>query len=179
MSTRSSANRYARALLDVATKETDPVKAGDDLTTFAALVAGNEELRRALTSPKVPASGKRAIVDAVASKVQMATPVAKLLALLATRDRLDMLDDLAAVYRERLQEQQQVVRADVSSAAPLDAARAKQLEARLASVTGRSIVLETSVDPDLIGGLVAKIGSTVYDGSVRTQLEKMRAKLVQ
>jgi F-type H+-transporting ATPase subunit delta len=179
MSTRSSATRYARALLDVATKETDPVKAGDDLTAFVEVVAGHDELRRALTSPKVPASGKRAIVDAIATKLQTATPVAKLLALLATRDRLDILDDLAAVYRERLQEQQHVVRADVASAVPLDAARTSGLKARLADVTGRRIVLETEVDPSLIGGLVARIGSTVYDGSVKTQLEKMRQRLTQ
>ncbi|MFN2428260.1 MAG: ATP synthase F1 subunit delta [Candidatus Binatia bacterium] len=179
MSTRSSATRYARALLEVATKETDPVKAGDDLTAFATVVSQNDELRRALASPKVPASGKRAIVEAIGDKLKLATPVAKLLALLATRDRLDILDDLAVVYRERLQEQQHVVRADVTSAAPLDAARTKSLEARLASVTGRQIVLEASVDPTLIGGLVAKIGSTVYDGSVRTQLERMRERLTQ
>ncbi|MDP1571735.1 MAG: ATP synthase F1 subunit delta [Vicinamibacterales bacterium] len=179
MSTRSSATRYARALLEVAAKEADPVKAGADLSAFTALVGGHADLRRALTSPSVPASGKRAIVEAVGAKIEMAAPVVKLLSLLATRDRLHILDELAAAYRERLQDQQQMVRADVHSAAPLDAARTAALQARLASATGRRVVLETRVDPSLIGGLVARIGSTVYDGSVRTQLEKMRARLTE
>lgn len=179
MSTRSSATRYARALLDVATREADPVKVGADLTAFVDVVTGHDELRRALTSPSVPASGKRAIVDAIGTKLEASAPVARLLALLATRDRFDILEDLATVYRERLQEQQEVVRADVTSASVLDAARKSGLEARLSGITGRRVELETSVDPSLIGGLVARIGSTVYDGSVRTQLEKMRVRLTK
>jgi F-type H+-transporting ATPase subunit delta len=176
---RSSASRYARALVDVAFKESDPDKAGRDLSTIVALVTEHADLCRALTSPAVPASGKRAIVDTLSERTGAAAPVRNLLRLLATRDRLDLLAEIERVYRERLQERQQVLRAGVTSAAALDEARRTRLAERLSAVTGQRVVLDTAVDPSIIGGLVARIGSTIYDGSVKTQLAKMRERLMQ
>lgn len=179
MSSHASAVRYARALLDVAAKESDPVKAGADLTAFAGLMAEHAELARALTTPSVPAAGKRAVIEALGAKLGFDPAVTRLLTLLATRDRLEIAGDLASVYRTRLEERQQVVRAHVTSAAPLGAAQTAALADRLSEVTGRRVTIETAEDPELIGGLVARLGSTVYDGSVRTQLQKMRARLAQ
>ena len=111
--------------------------------------------------------------------MSVATPVAKLLLLLAERDRLVLLPDLVAVYRERLMDHLQIVRAEVTTAVPLPQDRAAQLEQRLAEVTGRRVTMTTKVDPSLIGGVVTRIGSTVYDGSVATQLQTMKQKLLQ
>ena len=179
MSSRASAARYARALFDVALKESDPAQVGLDLATFAALMSSNAELHSALTNPSVPVTGKREVVNALATRLNSAAPLKKLLALLAERDRLVLMPDLLDVYRERLMEHQQVVRAEVTTAVPLDAARTTQLQQRLAQATGRKVDITTSVDPSLIGGASLRIGGTVYDGSIATQLQKLRDRLSQ
>ena len=101
----------------------------------------------------------------------------KLLVLLAERDRLVLLPDLLAAYRDRLLEHQNVVRAEVTTAVPLEPERVNAIEQSLVNLTGRSVKLSTRVDPALIGGLVARVGGTVYDGSVTTQLDRMRRRL--
>jgi F-type H+-transporting ATPase subunit delta len=179
MSTRASAARYARALLDVAVKESDPVQAEQDLARFVDLATGHPELHNALTHPSLPAARKTALMQELLARLNLLPPVAKLLRLLAERDRLVLLPDLLAVYRERLMEHQQIIRAEVTTAAPLAADRVAALEQRLADVTGRKIAMTTKVDPSIIGGLVARVGSTVYDGSVAAQLEKMKHALVE
>ena len=177
MSNRASANRYAKALLDVAVKEADPVKAEQDLAAFANLFATSEDLRRALTNPVVPSQAKRAVVQQIVDRAKPIAPVGKLMVLLADRDRLEILPDLIEAYRDRLMDFQQVVRAEVVSAIPLSADRAADLQQRLAALTGRKVNLNTRVDPSIVGGLVARIGTTVYDGSVTTQLAKMKERL--
>ncbi len=177
MPSRASATRYARALFDVALKEADPVQIERDLSSFAQLAAGNAELHNALTNPAIPATAKHQIVDALAQRLNMAAPARKLLLLLADRDRLALMPALLEVYRERLMEHQQVVRAEVTTAAPLSADRAAQLQNKLADITGRKIDMTTTVDPSIIGGVVTRIGSTVYDGSIATQLAKLKETL--
>jgi F-type H+-transporting ATPase subunit delta len=179
MSARESAAKYARALLDVAIQESDPALVERSLAGFAELVAGNTELRDTLTHPAVPAATKRRIVQQLADRLQLPLPLSKLLQMLAERDRLTLLADVVDVYQERLLEHQQVVRAEVTTAAPLSAVRMDVLRNRLAQATGRQVTMTTKVDPALIGGVVARVGSTVYDGSVATQLAKMREKLLQ
>jgi F-type H+-transporting ATPase subunit delta len=179
MPTRASAARYARALFDVALKESDPVQVERDLSAFANLLSSSPELESVLTNPGVPVAGKRAVTEALTTRLEDSSPVRKLLALLAERDRLALVPDLLAVYRERLMDYQQIVRAEITTAAPLSAEGAAQLQQRLAKVTGRRVDVITSVDPAIIGGLVARIGTTVYDGSVATQLSKIRERLTQ
>ena len=177
MSSRASASRYARALFDVALKESDPVQIERDLGSFAELLSQHAELHSALSNPAIPANAKHQIVDALAKRLNMASPAHKLLLLLADRDRLTAVPDLVDVYRERLMEHQQVVRAEVTTAAPLTPERAAELQKKLAAVTGRKVEMTTRVDPSIIGGVVTRIGSTVYDGSIATQLAKLREKL--
>jgi F-type H+-transporting ATPase subunit delta len=180
VSTRSSAARYARALLDVVLNEQiDPQQIEQQLAAVADVIAQNAELQRVLTNPAVPVTGKRGVMQALTGRLQVAPPVAKLLTLLADRDRLVLVPDLLAVYRERLMEHLQIVRADVTTAMPLPPDRLAQLERRLGEVTGRKVTMTTTVDPSIIGGVVARIGSTVYDGSVATQLETMKQRLLQ
>jgi len=105
--------------------------------------------------------------------------LSKLIALLAERDRLVLLPDLLASYRERMLDHLKIVRVEVTTVAPIAADRATALEASLARMTGRTVTVVTKVDPSIIGGMVARIGSTVYDGSVTTQLAKMKRKLVE
>jgi F-type H+-transporting ATPase subunit delta len=100
-----------------------------------------------------------------------------LILMLADRNRLELLPALAADYRERLMDYRQITRAEVTTALPLLPEQLTQLEERLAAATGRRVTMTTHVDPALIGGVVARVGSTVYDGSIATQLANMRERL--
>ena len=179
MSTRASAARYAKALFDVASAESTPEQAEKELVAFADLVAAHDDLRQALASPAIPAARKRAVVAQLLDRQQPSGPVRKLLLLLAERDRLELLPDLVSVYHERVMEHLKVVQAEVTTATPLEPEQAAQLQQRLGTTIGRTVTLTTRVDPSLIGGMVARIGSTVYDGSVATQLTTLRQRLTE
>ena len=178
MSTRSSAARYARALFDVAQQEADVTVVQAQLNEVVEAVTGHADLSRVLSSRSVPEAARRNIISSVGQALNVAPPVGKLLALLAERGRLELLPEIAAVYTERLLEHQNVVQADVTTAVPLAPEAERQLEESLRSATGKQITMRVTVDPTLLGGVVARVGSTVYDGSVRTQLKKMRDQLV-
>jgi F-type H+-transporting ATPase subunit delta len=179
MSTRASAARYAKALFDVAISESTPEQAEKELTAFSDVVRAHAELRQALGNPAIPAASKRGVVSQILDRLQPSSPVRKLLLLLAERDRLELLPDLVAVFHERVMEHLKVVQAEVTTAAPLPPEQTAQLQQRLGSMIGRSVTLTTKVDPALIGGMVTRIGSTVYDGSVATQLAALRQRLTE
>jgi len=178
MNTRASADRYARALLDVVAKEADPEQVQQELAAFARLF-GNAELNGVLTSPAVPATSKRGIVEALVARLKPAAPLGKLLLMLADRNRMGLVPQVSKVYDERLMELRQVVRVQVTTAVPLSEDHATGFEQRLSRATGRKVLMTTAVDPTLIGGAVARIGTIVYDGSVATQLTRIRERLEQ
>src|SRR5512139_726954 len=134
MSTRTSATRYARALLDVALQEADLASVDQGLAEFAGAMASNPELRQALTNPSVPATARRGIVAAVVARIAPPAPAAKLLVLLAERDRMALLPQVLEVYRELVLDHQKVVKAEVRSAAPLPMADVAALQVRLSEV---------------------------------------------
>ncbi|HEU4690581.1 MAG TPA: ATP synthase F1 subunit delta [Vicinamibacterales bacterium] len=177
MSMRASAARYARALLDVTITESDPVAAEADLAAFVDLVQRHPDLQRTFAHPVVSASAKRALVQQILNRTQPSAPVGKLLLLLATRGRLELVREILDVYRERLMEHRQVIQAEVTTAAPLSPERIAELQQRLVKITGRTVTMTTKVDQTIIGGVVTRIGSTVYDGSIATQLAKVRHRL--
>lgn len=178
MTSRGAANRYARALFDVVRKEGDIEQAGRELSAFAAVVAGHEVLTKALGNPAVPTPRKRAVVQELLERAGAISPVlGKLLLVLAERDRLMLLPEIASAYESRLMDHAKVVRAQLSTAVALPEDRVSALRSDLAGLTGRQVQLETRVDPSIIGGAVARIGSTVYDGSITTQLQKVKERL--
>ncbi len=180
MTSRAAATRYARAIFDVALKEGDPVQVGREIAEFSALVSGHETLQRVLSNPAVPAPAKRAIVEQLLAQAGTLSPiVSKLLVLLAERDRLLILGEIDTAYRNRLMEHAKIVRAEVTTAAPLPADRVAALRQGLVNATGLDVQLENRVDPSIIGGAVTRIGSTVYDGSVTRQLERLKETLAQ
>jgi F-type H+-transporting ATPase subunit delta len=178
MTSKTAATRYARALFDVVLKEKADLEAAEqELASFVSLLAQHPTLEKVLLNPAVPVPRKRAAVVDLTSLARTSPVVTKLLVLLAERDRLTLLGELLASYRDRLLDHRQVVRAEVVTATPLAADGARSIELRLAKVTGRTIQLHTRVDPAIVGGLVAKIGGTVYDASVTRQLQKMKETL--
>jgi len=179
-SMRTSANRYAKALFDVALEEqADLAKISRDLDAVAELVTSNQELALAAERVAVPDAARKAVMEQIADRLGVAVQVKKLVLVLTAGRKLALARDLAQAFSERLLAHQGIVRAEVTSAAALPPEKMKALEESLSQVTGKKVELSVSVDPELLGGVVAKIGSTVYDGSVKTQLQRMRQELVQ
>ena len=175
---RGAAIRYAKALFDVAVQEADLTAVERDLAGFVSLVQTHTDLQQALLGPAVPAAQKRAVISALAAHANgVSEVVMRLLGLLADRGRLSLLPEIDAAFQARVMEHWQLVRAEVTTAVPLPADRRQALEARLAATTGKQVAVEARVDAGIIGGVIAKIGSTVYDGSVTRQLERMRERL--
>jgi F-type H+-transporting ATPase subunit delta len=180
MTARAAATRYARALFDVVLAEKGNLEQIErELGAVADVLAGSRELQSVLSNPAVPVAGKRGIMKQLTDRLKLSPPAAKLMLLLADRDRLALVPEVVTVYRERLMDHQKVVRAEVTTAMPLPQDRAATLQKRLAEVTGRTVTMTTRVDPEIIGGVVARIGSTVYDGSVATQLREMKQRLLR
>ena len=178
MTNKTAAIRYARALLDVGVKDRANLEQiENELSQFVDLFTQYPTLAKVLINPAVPVPRKRAAVSELLVQVKLSPILSKLLALLADRDRLVLLPDLLAAYGERLLDHRRVVRAEVTTAATIDARRVQAIQSSLARVTGRTVTMATKIDPSIIGGLVARIGSTVYDGSVTRQLERMKERL--
>jgi F-type H+-transporting ATPase subunit delta len=178
MTNRTAGTRYARALLEVAVKEkADLDQVERDLSSVVDLFTQYPALSKVLLNPVVPVPRKRAAMDALTSRGQLLPMVSKLLGLLAERDRLVLLPDLLSAYRDRLLEHRNVIRAEITTTTALPADRVKAIEASLARASGRTVTLSAKVDPQIIGGVVTRIGSTIYDGSVTRQLQRMKDKL--
>jgi len=179
MTARTRAARYARALLDVALAEADPQVIEQQLSAVVDLFRGHADLWKVMTNPAVPVTRKQGIVAEMLPKLELSPVLNKLLTMMTGRDRIALLPDLLEAYRIRLMDHQKVVRAQVTSAVALPQDRVQKLKASLGALTGRSVLMTTATDPGMMGGIVTRIGSTVYDGSVRRQLEKMRERIGQ
>jgi F-type H+-transporting ATPase subunit delta len=178
MSTRASAARYARALFDVALQEGILDQADRDLTTVADLLQRQSDLQSVLTNAAVPAARKRSLLEAIVPRLELSGPVGKMLLLLADRDRFGVFPDLLTVFGERLRAHRRVLEAEITTAMPLSAEREAQLRQQLTAATGQQVTLTTKVDPNLIGGAVTRIGTMVYDGSLASQLTRLRERLL-
>ncbi len=178
MTNRAAATPFARALFDVA-RHSDPVRVGHELQGFVALVEAHPDLLKALVSPALPPHVKTNILRELLTLHALADPLARTLLLLAERDQLIILPEIAALYEERLLDYLQVVRAEVTTAEPLSTEHHQALERGLAAATGKRVQMSTRVDPAILGGLVARIGSRVFDGSIARHLARVREQLVQ
>jgi F-type H+-transporting ATPase subunit delta len=172
------ARRYARALLALATeaRRTEPVV--DELATFERLLGAERDLREALLRPWVKASTKRAIVLDVAARLGLSPLARNFLALVAQRRRLPLLGEILAAYRASVDESAGRIRARVRSAAPLAEAERAAIRERLGRRLGKTVLLDTAVDPALVGGFVAEVGSRVLDVSVAGQLAALRERII-
>ena len=171
-----AANRYARALIDVLYPE--KAEAGyKQLQQFLALLANQPEARRFLENPTTAGERRKRLLKEISSALNMDRRVANFVGILVDRDRLPILEEIVEAYQKFLDEKVGIVRARVISAQTLDPGQQKALTARLEKATGKQIRMEVAVDPGLIGGMIAQVGSTIYDGSVRQQLVAFKARL--
>lgn len=173
------ARRYAAALFDVVERNGQTGRALADVTGIRDLVIGHPHLRKVLETPAIPVARKRAVLDAIVASVGgVCEEVSRLLGLLAERDRLSMLGDVATTFEVRVNEARRIMPAEVVSAVPLQPADRSAIEGALGRATGNDIRLTERVDPSLVGGIVARVGSLVFDGSVTRQLERLRQRLL-
>jgi F-type H+-transporting ATPase subunit delta len=178
VSDRSVARRYASALFDVAGKTGRTDRAGEELAAIARAVESHAELQQIFETPAVPAATKKAIVTAVLESAGgVSDEITRLMTMLAERDRLSILPELQQAYADRLLVARRVVPAEVVTAAPLTDVSRAALSKALGAATGSQVTLTERVDPAIVGGVIAKVGSLVFDGSVTRQLERLRQKL--
>jgi F-type H+-transporting ATPase subunit delta len=173
--------RFAHALADAVLAPGSGLEgsqAAAEIRSFESLVKASPELQHVLLSPAVATSRKRALIDRFAKTLPLSRLIRNFLFVVVDRRRADLLSDIAAAFETTLDERLGFVRAEVTSAAPLAPAQQSDLQEALSAVSGRNVRCAFSVDPELIGGLVARIGSKVYDGSVRTQLQSLGQRLV-
>lgn len=178
--TSAIASRYAGALVDVVTgpaAKIEPRAVLAELQAFEQLLAESPELNGALLSPAVPPARKRALVERLAAMLPLSPLTMRFLFVLLDHRRTAILSGIREAFEILLDERLGVVRVEVASARELTPAQREAIEAALAQVTGRQPRAQFSTDSGLIGGVVARVGSTIYDGSVRGQLETLKHRL--
>ncbi len=171
--------RYAKALADVAAERQVMEEVGRDLKRIAELFEGNREVVTFFANPAVPLADKRRVLQSLAARAEVQSLSGNFLGLLLEKRRLPHLEEIALAYEELADERLNRGKATVTSAAPLPEPMMEGLKVRLRRATGKEVYLEARVDPGILGGLVAQVGSTVYDGSLRTQLRRMREQLLK
>jgi F-type H+-transporting ATPase subunit delta len=173
------AKRYAEALADVVTA-TPAVRAQDalaELRAFEGTLRSSLDLYNALTSPAIPNSRKKAVVARIADDLQVSRITRNFLFVLIDHRRVPALTEILQTFEVVLEERLGFVRADVASPRELNNEQRASLNATLERLTGKRIRMRFTIDESLIGGVVARIGSTVYDGSVRGQLQSLEHRL--
>ncbi len=174
----SVARRYARALFAIGVEKNSLESYGDELDSLATTYAGSADLRQVLENPVFRPDQKRALLESVLSRVAAGPVVRNFALLLLDRRRVVALPAIARALRELTDLQLGRVRATVTSARPLDATTLADVQRALERRTGKTVVVETAVDPTLIGGIVARVGDLLLDGSLRTQLETLRTRVL-
>jgi len=173
-----AANRYATALIDVL-YPADKAEAGlQQLQSFASLLNEQPDGRRFLQNPAMASERRMRVLKEIGAALGFDRRVANFVNILAERNRLPILEKIIAEYRRLMDDRLGIVRARVTAARPLDSAQQKELAAKLQHITGKQVRMEVAIDPSLIGGVVAQVGSTIYDGSVRQQLQAFKDRLV-
>jgi F-type H+-transporting ATPase subunit delta len=178
MRVQPAARRFAAALFDVTRKAGSEDRAGQQLSDLAALVASHAELGRVAASRSLPPAAKKAVFTAILDAAGITSDeVRRLVGMLADRDRLPLLGPVAAAFSDRLMEAKRMARADVVTAVPLTPASRAALAEALGRASGKTVTMSEKVDPAIIGGVVARIGTFVYNGSVANQLERLKKQL--
>jgi F-type H+-transporting ATPase subunit delta len=171
--------RYAKALFGLAVEMGRVEPWSDALLALKQAVESSPDLLEVLSNPVYSREQRHAIVEKLASALRLDAEPANLLFLLGDRNRLAALGAVVDAFRELADQHLGRVRAKVTSAVPLDVATAQAIADKLSQATQAKVLLDRAVDPALLGGVVAQVGSLVYDGSVRTQLEDLRKTLKQ
>ena len=178
--TTAAASRYARALVDVVTDPKLALKPEDAVAQLRAvdqMVSESAELRAAMITPAIQMSRKRAAMDKLMDALGTSRVLRNFMYVIIDHRRIALLSEIREAFETLMDERMGFARADVTSAVALDQQQATALASELSRLAGKTARPRFSVDPALLGGVVARIGSTLYDGSIRGQLQQMRREL--
>lgn len=168
-------NTYARAFADVVFgRHLDAAKTLQEAKSLAALVAGSRDLREVWYTPSIPADQKRAVLDAIAAREQFSRPLRNFMAVLIDHHRVDFLGPIVEQFEQELNQRMGFTRAEIASSRELIPAERSLLETQMEKLTGKKVLAHYAQDTSLLGGVIVRIGSTIYDGSVKGQLQRMK-----
>ena len=174
----SVAGTYARAFADViAEQHVDVARALQELHTVAALMKENDDLRRVWENPSIPSNQKRKVVDALAAREGFSQPVRNFVSVLIDHHRIPLFAQIVREVEKEIDLRTGVAEALISSARELSDTEKRDLETQVARLTGKRVRATYSRDTTLLGGAVVRVGSTIYDGSVLGQLQRMRDQI--
>jgi len=174
----SIGRRYAKALLELADAENQTPRVAKDLAAFVEVWGASSELRDMFHNPAVDRAQRSALLEAIAEKMSMVPLLRSTLGLLSDRGRLWAVLDVAEAFQEMAEDREGVVRVEVTTASAMTDAYFTQLQTTLGSATSQKVVLVKKQDPSLIAGVVTRMGDLVFDGSLRSHLEELKAELL-
>jgi F-type H+-transporting ATPase subunit delta len=175
---KALAERYAAALVDVALENKQAEQIKQELASFADLLRESAELNSLLSNPAILRGSKHAVIEQLVARMGASRTLRNYLFVIVDQRRAALLPEIEQAFSRLLDARMGVMQATVVSAADLTGAERAELDSTLSQLTGRKVQSQLKRDPDLIGGVVVKIGSTIYDGSVQAQLERLRARLI-
>jgi F-type H+-transporting ATPase subunit delta len=171
------ARRYAAALTDVVIAQNEAREVQEELNTWARMMQDNSTLLDVFRNPTIPYEQKRNVLNTLIARTRVRPTTANFLQVLLQNHRLSELDEINRKFSVELDARSGVVSAQVTTARAVPEATQETLRAQLGQMTGKRVRLQFAVDEELIGGIVTRIGSTVYDGSVRTQLQQIKQQM--
>jgi F-type H+-transporting ATPase subunit delta len=177
LSLQTVARRYASALADVVIERREQREVQAEIQSWASLIVNNPQLKEVFANPTVAYDQKRGVLEALLNRTRVRETTASFLRVLLQNQRLAQLPEIAERFGQILDERGGVVAAEITTARPIPEELKKALHDTLASATGRTVRLTFATDEAIIGGLVARIGSTIFDGSVESNLERLAAGL--
>jgi len=177
MITGSLPRRYARAIIDLGTATGNLDKVAADLRSLAKALTESKELATVMTNPAIRRSDRKKVIDAILTRIDVQPHTRSLVYLLLDGERIDALTGIAREVDAMIDAKSGRIAAEITSAKPLDASQLSQITAALEKLSNKKVDVTKKVDPEIIGGVVAKVGDKVYDGSLRTQLRNLRDEL--
>ncbi|MFZ0636278.1 MAG: ATP synthase F1 subunit delta, partial [Candidatus Acidiferrales bacterium] len=169
--------RYAAALADVATERKNSVAIRSELAAFAGAYRESADLRNFLASPAIGRDAKQGLIEKLAVRMGLSEPVRNFIFLLVDNKRIAIVDEMRQAFDAELNAREGIAEAKVTSARELSATEKNELIVALERLTSKRITAQYTLNASLVGGAVVQIGSTIYDGSVREQLNRLRAQL--
>ena len=174
---KSAGMQYANALADVAQEQKTAAAITKQLGEFAAAYAGSAELRNFLASPAVTRAEKHGVIEKIVARMGASKTLRNFLFVVVDKQRTHLLPEIVEAFQKVMRERQGIAEAEIASAVELSETQKKNLSQTLERLTGKKVEAKFSLEPGLLGGAVVRIGSTVYDGSVRNRLNELRARL--
>lgn len=178
MSIETVARRYASALADVVIAHNSADTVRGEVGAFASMMNENAELSAVFANPSIPHASKERVLEEIIARAKPTQTTANFLRVLLRNSRISDIDVIKEKFDAELETRSGVVSAEVVSAVELPENERRELERSLEKLTGKKIKMDLAVDGGLIGGVVTRIGSTVYDGSIKTKLENLRQQLI-